>query len=68
MATYSEIQEYVRGRHDFTPKTCWIAQAKEIYGLPLRKAWNRKSKKRKQTCSSERIKAIREAFEHFNMI
>lgn len=26
MASYRAIQEFVRGRYSFTPKTCWIAR------------------------------------------
>lgn len=32
MATYKEIQQYVKLKYGFTPKTCWIAHMKEMYG------------------------------------
>ena len=37
MATYEEIQDYIKQKYGFTPKTCWIAHVKEICGLPVRK-------------------------------
>jgi hypothetical protein len=42
MATYSQIQEDIRIRHSVSVKTCWIAHVKELNGLPLRTAPNRK--------------------------
>ncbi|MGB4765719.1 MAG: hypothetical protein WBH09_02280 [Rugosibacter sp.] len=42
MATYSQIQEDIRIRHSLSVKTCWIAHVKELNGLPLRAAPNRK--------------------------
>jgi hypothetical protein len=41
MATIEEIQDYVRTRYGFVPKSCWIADVKEQNGLPVRPAWNR---------------------------
>lgn len=33
MATYKEIQKYVKDIHGFVPKTCWIAHMKEVCGI-----------------------------------
>jgi len=41
MATYKEIQEYVKFNFGYTPKTYWIAHSKEVYGLSLKVANNR---------------------------
>jgi len=30
MATYNQIQEWIKEKYGFTVKTCWIAHAKEI--------------------------------------
>jgi hypothetical protein len=38
MATYEQIQDYVRKKYGFIPKTCWIAHVKEMCGLQMRKA------------------------------
>lgn len=38
MATYKQIQTYVRTEYGFVPKSCWIAHCKELCGLPLRKS------------------------------
>ena len=68
MATYKEIQSFVKANYGFIPKTCWIAHVKEIEGLPIRRAWNRKSKERQDPCPSDKIGSIRDALFHFNMI
>lgn len=67
MATIKQIQAYVKSKHGFSPKTCWIAHGKEVYGLPLKKAWNRTGE-RTNPCPSDKIEYIKEAFEHFNML
>ncbi len=36
LATYQQIQEWVRQQYGFVPETCWIAHVKESCGLPLR--------------------------------
>jgi hypothetical protein len=43
MATYREIQDDTRAQHGRVVKTCWIAHVKELNGLPLRRASNRRS-------------------------
>lgn len=69
MATYKEIQEHIKSKHGFTVKTCWIADMKEICGLPKRIAPNRISQDSKvQPCPEDKKIVIIEAFKHFNMI
>jgi hypothetical protein len=69
MATYKEIQEYVRVNFGYKPKTCWIAHSKEIYGLSPKTAANRKdSNKREYPCPIEKQEDIRKAFLHFGML
>lgn len=68
MITYKEIQDYVKRTCGFVPKSCWIAHVKELCGLPVRKAWNRKSEERKNPCPPNKIQCIKDAFEHFDMI
>lgn len=41
MATYKQIQEYVKYNYGFVPKTCWIAHMKEVCGIYVKKAPNR---------------------------
>ena len=36
MATYKEIQGYVKETYGFLPKTCWIAHMKELCGIPIK--------------------------------
>jgi hypothetical protein len=62
MATYKEIQIYVKNKHGFTPKTCWIAHVKEICGLTKRRL-----EERRYPCPPERIENIKDAFKHFKM-
>lgn len=66
MATYKEIQTFVKRKHGFVPKTCWIAHVKELCDLPVRKAWNRAGE-RTHPCSPEKVEAIKDAFKHFKM-
>ena len=68
MATYAEIHKYVRSTEGFDPKTCWIAHAKELNGLPVRPAWNRTSRKREVPCPPDKQPAIERALRHFGMI
>ncbi|WP_279574116.1 hypothetical protein [Burkholderia anthina] len=37
MASYKDIQMFVKQRHGIVAQTCWIAHVKELNGLPLRK-------------------------------
>lgn len=69
MATYKEIQEYVKEKYNKTIKTCWIAAMKEKLGLPKRRAYNRISEdSRVYPCPAEYEKYIENAFKHFEMI
>lgn len=69
MATYKEIQEYVKEKYKTTIKTCWIADMKEKLGLPKRNAPNRISEdSRLYPCPVECEKYIEDAFKHFGMI
>ena len=69
MATYKQIQDYVRKRHGCTIKTCWIAHVKELNGLKLRTAPNRISgDERKNPCPTDNRPLIEEAMRHYGMI
>ncbi len=69
MATYKEIQEYVKMKHGFVPKTCWIAHMKEVCNIPVTIANNRISvDNREKPCPPEKIQSIKDAFLYFNMI
>ncbi len=69
MATYKQIQDYIREKYNFTAKTCWIAHMKELHNLPLAKAHNRLSAdKRTQPCPESKQVVITEAFTHFGMV
>lgn len=68
MATYAEIQKYIKAKYGYSVKTCWIAHMKEVCGLPVRMANNRQSESsRMYPCPTEKQKAIRDAFAHFQM-
>ena len=66
MATYSEIQNWVGRGYRWTPRTCWIAHCKEIYGLSVGRAHNRAGE-RKVPCPEDKRPAIFAAFQHFKM-
>ena len=69
MATYKEIQGYVKETYGFSPKTCWIAHMKELCGIPVKNAPNRISPShREKPCPPEKMPYIKEAFRHFGMI
>lgn len=69
MATYKEIQKWVKSNHGFTVKTCWIAHAKEIYNIPVKQSPNRYHPDvRTNPCPEEKLASIKRAFEHFDMI
>ena len=67
MATYAEIQDWVKKKYGWEPKTCWIAHCKELYGLPVGRAHNRTGKKREVPCPEDKKPAIFAAFRHFKM-
>jgi len=68
MPTYKEIQEYVKGRYNFSVKSCWIAHVKEQCELPVRRASNRYGEKRKYPCPADKKNMIKDAFRYFGMI
>jgi len=68
MATYKEIQEYVKHRYGYVIKTCWIADMKEKCGLNPRRSHRRISDQRKYPCPHDKEKAVRKAFKYFGML
>ncbi len=67
MATYQQIKRYVKQTYGYTVSSCSIAHVKEICGLELRKAWNRKYP-RANPCPPDKIEPITQAFRRFGMI
>lgn len=68
MATYKQIQEYVKETYGFSPKTCWISHMKEVMGLDSKVAPNRiDMNSRTHPCPIDKQKYIEDAFKHFNM-
>ena len=68
MATYKQIQDWVKQQCGFIPKTCWIAHVKYMSGMPMRKAPNRQGPERVEPCPPEKVEPIRSALRHFGMI
>lgn len=69
MATYDQIQQYVKDKYGCSIKTCWIADVKDIHGLKVRNAWNRTDiERRKYPCPKDKIVMIKEAFKYFGML
>ena len=64
MATYRQIQKWVRCQYGWIPKTCWIAHCKELAGLERRDAPNR-DPERRHPCPQEKREAIFAAFRRF---
>ena len=69
-ATYSEIQTYIQEKYGFHVTKLNIAQIKSKCGIIERKNYNLpKSENSKQPgCTKEKEAAIRDAFEHFQMV
>jgi hypothetical protein len=68
MATYKDIQDWVKEHHGFVAQTCWIAHCKELNGLSLRDAANRKGEERIKPCPEDKRAAIEQALRHFGEI
>lgn len=69
MATYKQIQEWVKNAYGFTPKTCWIAHVKSENGKTSRVAPNRIDPgARKHPCPSNKRAVIEQALRHFGDI
>lgn len=69
MATYKQIQEWIKLNHNCSVKTCWIAHAKEIYGIPVKMSPNRYDENiRTNPRPDDKVAYIKGAFEHFGMI
>lgn len=69
MATYEQIQTYIRKKYGFYVATCWIAHVKQKCGLSPRIASNRiNPRKRSNPCPQSKIAPIKQAFKHFGMI
>jgi hypothetical protein len=69
LATYAEIQAWVKEHAGFVPKTCWIAHVKELSGVKPRLAPNRADPgKRIVPCPPGKVEPIRRALVHFGII
>ena len=69
MASYKEIQEYIKKKHGYVAKTCWIAHIKSEFGISTRVAVNRKDfEKRVYPCPKDKQQDIVDALKYFNMI
>ncbi|MCR2834086.1 hypothetical protein [Parerythrobacter lacustris] len=68
MATYREIQDWVKKQSGFVPKTCWIADLKHQHKLTAKIAPNRQGSARAYPCPPDRREAIESAFRHYGMI
>ena len=69
MATYRQIEAYVKENYGYKPKPCWIAHMKEVCGLNPRVSPNRHSPtERVHPCPTEKQDDLRTAFEYFKMI
>ncbi|MHA1280318.1 MAG: hypothetical protein ACTSQ8_24355 [Candidatus Helarchaeota archaeon] len=53
MVTTNRIQEYFTRKNGYTPKTCWIAHAKELSGLPVKRS-HRRSGERVYPCPADK--------------
>ena len=69
MATYKEIQQYVKNKYGYYPKGCWIAHMKELSGIKIKISHRRYDENvRTNPCPENKMKDIKEAFIHFGML
>jgi len=69
MAKYSDIQDYIKRKHGYSCKSCWIAHMKEVCGLNPKQSHNRySSNSRTNPCPPDKQQDIINAFKHFGMI
>ncbi len=69
MATYKQIQEYVRTHHGVSVDTCHIAHVKQMHGIKMKPAPNRISPdSRVKECPDKFVLYIEQAMKHFGMI
>src|SRR5262245_32998458 len=66
--TYGDIRAWVYSHYGFSPRTGWIAHVKELSGLKLRAAHNRRVSSRVDSSSPERRSAIQDALRHFRIL
>ena len=77
MATYGDIQNYIKNKYGYTIKTCWIAHVKEMCGLDVKISprritqdeYDKKARelKEKQYKLTEKLKSLTEADENYSM-
>ncbi|MGO1059586.1 hypothetical protein ACTL32_10700 [Planococcus sp. FY231025] len=69
MATYKDIQAYIKKENGYTAKSCWIAHMKEVHGLNPRISPRRISRhNRVHPCPESKQSDILAAFKHFEMV
>lgn len=69
LATYKQIQEYVKQRYGYVPKLCWIVHMKEECGFKPKVSSNRYSGNvRMYPCPTEKQEDIKDSFRYFKML
>ena len=69
MATYKQIQEYVKANNGVSVKTCRIAHVKHMHGFKMKKAPNRISPdSRLYECPDNFVPLIEQAMKNFGMM
>ena len=69
MATYRDIQKWVKSTYGYVPKSCWIAHCKELAGLPVKQSHRRYVDGVRQVpCPAEKQDDIFSAFRHFGIL
>ena len=68
-ATHNQIQLYVEAKYGFIPKSSWITDVKEQFGIkPLRKAPNGIGKSRRPSCPKQKVNCIKYALLFYGLI
>lgn len=62
MPTYKQIENYVKNKYGYLPKSCWISDVKRQMGYNVKNAHNRKNEMFiKNKCPNNKINDIKEA-------
>lgn len=69
MATYKQLQEYIKVKNGVSVKTCHIAHVKHLHGFQMKQAPNRISAdSRVYECPDKYVIFIEQAMKHFGML
>lgn len=64
--TYDQFDRIAKAVHSTSLSSCEIADGKEQLGLPVKKAWNRKGRRRSITCPPWKLQVMKRIISDLN--